>query len=434
MLVAGALPPALLIAVVISFPGQYAGEYRKLWQDKAEQQIVDWYDEDTLENNGRFMMLLFWEAERRIAQSRTALFRDRAHYEEQARRFATWLKESGKPQRNVHLVVMESFFDPTLFKGATYTKDPFHPSFRKLFGDKLGFSLSPVMGGRTSQAEFEALCGVPAFEEISSVEFNSFTGAAAYCLPGKLRLAGYRTVASNGFNPAYFNTPKAYHSIGFDKMFFPREFSGGKDTYLSMGDTSGEGKFMFDSVLFSQNLEYITPLLRETDAPPLFNYVLTIYGHFPNAMNKEKRPMVLKMISDFKDEQLERGANQMFYRTQAVADYVNRLIELDPRSLIILVSDHVPPGQYGTLSYQKLRYLDNSKDSLKMNRIMIIEAGKAKKYAVIHHYDIPALVYNFLSNGQYCQVNTCGFMTNKLLDDRGQRHDDYMRIMAHGSE
>ena len=434
MLVAGALPLALVIAAPISFPEQYADEYRKLWQGSWGQEIVEWSDEDTLENNGRFVMLLYREAERRRAQSRTALFRDRDRYEERAGQFAAWLKESGNPLRNVHLVVLESFFDPTLFKGATYTKDPFHPSFRKLFGNRLGFSLSPVVGGRTSQAEFEVLCGVPAFEEISGVEFNSFTGADAYCLPGKLRLSGYRTVASNAYNPSFFNTLKAYQGLGFAKVFFPREFAGGMETYLSRGDTTGEGTYMFDSVLFSQNLEYIAPLLQEPDAPPLFNYVLTVYGHYPHSMNEEKRPTVLKMVSNFEDEQLERGANQMFYRTQAVADYVNRLIELDPKSLIILVSDHVPPGQYGARSFQKLRYLDNSKDSLRMNRIMIIEAGKAKKYAVIHHYDIPAIVYNFISNGLYCKTNTCGFMANKLLDDRMQRHDDYMRIMAHASE
>jgi len=429
ILVAGALPPALLVYAAVYFPEQYVDGFRRVGQG-----IVDWSDKDTAENNGRFMTLIYREAERHLAQARTELFRDRARYEEQVRQFAAWLKEHGDPKRNVHLVVLESFFDPTLFKGASYTKDPLHPSFRKLFGNRLGFSLSPVVGGRTAQAEFEVLCGVPAFEEMLGVEFNSFTGADAYCLPGKLQLAGYRTVASNAYNPSFFNTPNAYRGMGFARIFFPGEYTGGAETYLSKGDTSGEGEYMFDSVLFSQNLEYITPLLQETDGPPLFNYVLTVYGHFPHLMNEDKRPAALKMQSDFKDEQLERAANQMFYRTQAVADYVNRLIELDPKGLLILVSDHLPPGQHGRRSFQKLRYLDNSKDSLNMNRIMIVEAGKVKKYAVIHHYDIPALVYNFISNGLHCKTNTCGFMTNKLLDDRKQRHDDYMRIMAHASE
>ena len=432
VLVAGALPPALLIAAAVYYPGQYIEVYLKVGQE-----IVPWSDKDTVENNGRFMMLLYREAERHLAQAKTELFRNRAQYEEQVRQFVAWLKESDGPKRNVHLVVMESFLDPTLFKAATYTKDPIHPSFRKLFGkklDRLGFSLSPVVGGRTAQAEFEVLCGVPAFDEMSGTEFNNFTGASAYCLPGKLELAGYRTMASNAFDPSFFNAPNAYRGMGFGKIFFPREFASGNDTYLSKGDTTGEGEYMFDSVIFSQNLDYVAKLLGEKDAPPLFNYVLTIYGHYPHYMNEEKRPRVLKMVSDFEDEQLERAANQMYYRTQAVADYVNRLIELDPKSLIILVSDHLPPGQHGRRSFQKLRYLDNSNESLHMNRIMIIEEGKPKKYAVIHHYDVPAIVYNFVSSGAYCKVNTCGFVENKLLDDRMRRHDDYMRIMAHAAK
>jgi hypothetical protein len=69
-----------------------------------------------------------------------------------------------------------------------------------------------------------------------------------------------------------------------------------------------------------------------------------------------------------------------------------------------------------------------------MNRIMIIEDGKVKKFATIHHYDIPAMVINSITNGAYCKEHTCGFAQNKLLDDRMSRHDDYMRVMAHASE
>jgi phosphoglycerol transferase MdoB-like AlkP superfamily enzyme len=428
VLIAGALPPALLIAATVYFPEQYITTYRKVGEE-----IVYWSDADSAQNNGRFMMLLYREAERHLARARTESFRNRAQYEEQARQLTGWVQANGK-KRNIHLVVLESFLDPTLFKKATYTKDPFHPSFRKLFGNKMGFSISPVVGGKTAQAEFEILCGVPAFEEMTGVEFNSFTGSAAYCLPGKLQLAGYQTMASNAYNPSFFNTPNAYRGMGFARMFFPREYVSGNDTYLSKGDTSGEKEYMFDGTILSQNLEFITPFLKDNDGPPLFNYVLTIYGHFPHDLNEEKRPKVLKMISDFKDPQLERAANQIFYRSQAAADYVNRLLELDPKSLIILVSDHLPPGQHGRRSFQKLHYLNNSDESLHMNRIMIIEDSKVKKFATMHHYDIPALVFNSITDGAYCKIHTCGFAENKLLDDRMMRHDDYMRVMAHASE
>lgn len=425
---AGALPLLLLIGAAEYYPVHYQTTYLKVGRE-----IMFWSDAVSAENNGRFMMLLYREAERNIAQAKTEAFRDRPLYEQKAQQLAGAIRTSGN-NRNVHMVVLESFIDPTLFKAATYTKDPFHPSFKKLAANKMGFSVSPVVGGKTAQAEFEALCGAPAFEELAGVEFNGFTGAPAYCLPGTLQLAGYQTIASNAYNPSFFNAPNAYQGMGFAKMYFPKEYVNGSDTYLSKGDTSGEMGYMFDGTLFSQNLEFITPFLKDSEGPPLFNYLLTVYGHFPHILNEQKRPQVLKMISSFKDQHLERAANQMFYRSEAVAAYVNRLLELDEKSLIILVSDHLPPGLYGRKSFEKLRYLNNKEGSLHMNRILIIEDGKVKKYATIHHYDIPAMVLNYVTNGAYCKEHSCGFMENKFLDDRMERHDDYMRVMAHASE
>ncbi len=427
-MIAGLLPLAFLICAA-----EYSPEEYKIAYAKVGGEIVFWSDAVTVEKNGRFIMLLYREAERNIAQAKTEAFRDRPQYKEQARLMAEWVHTNSN-KRNVHLVVLESFLDPTLFKAATYTKDPFHPSFKKIFGRKMGFSISPVVGGKTAQAEFEVLCGVPAFEELAGVEFNGFTGAPANCLPGTLQQAGYRTMASNAYKPNFFNAPNAYQGVGFGEMYFPREYGNDSESYLSTGDTSGEMGYMFDRTLFNQNLDFIAPFLKNPDGPPLFNYVLTVYGHFPHILNKKKRPQVLRMISSFKDGSLEREANQFFYRTEAVAEYVNRLLELDEKSLIILVSDHLPSGQYGRKSFEKLRYLNNKNDSIHMNRILIIEDGTVKKYTTIHHYDVPAMILNSITRGAYCKKQVCGFMENKLLDDRMAHHDDYMRVMAHATE
>ncbi len=429
-IVALVLPIALLCASTVIFPERFVSIYQRIGQG-----IVYWSDAACVELNGRLTMLLYREAERHLAREKTATFRNRSQYEAEAQQRAEWIRTHGN-KRNVHLLVLESFLDPTLFKAASYSRDPFHPEFRKFFGDKLGFSLSPVFGGRTSQAEFEALCGVPAFEEISGMEFNSFTGSAAYCLPGILELAGYRTLASNAYNPSFFNTPSGYRGIGFGKIFFPKEYVSGGETSLSTGDCTGESEYMFDGTLFAQNIASIKPLLQAHEGRPFFNYVLGIYGHYPHYMNQEKRPQVLTMRSNFKDEQLERAANQFWYRTQALTAYVKQLIELDPQCLIIVVSDHLPLGQFGHPSFEKLRYLDNSRDSLFMNRILIVEAGQVKQFSTIHHYDIPAIILNSMSDGAYCtqEPARCGFAQNTLFDDRQQRHEDYMRIMAHASE
>ncbi len=423
VIVLGILPLAFLVCFVEISPQVALLAFKKVGRG-----VVSWSDAIPVEQNGRLAMLWYREAERKIAVAKTDSFRDRPVYEKEAGQRADWLKEKGS-KRDVHVVVMESFVDPTLFKFATYTKDPAHPDFRKLFGNKLGFSVSPVFGGKTSQAEFEVLCGVPAFQELAGVEFNSFSGVPAYCLPGTLKLAGYRTIASNGFKPTFFNAINAYKGIGFGEMYFPKELLGDRGSYLSTGDTTGE-MYMFDGVLFNQNLQFIKDAVTDEDAPPLFNYVLTMYGHLPHILNKEKRPSVLKLVSRFRDPQLERVANQFFYRSQAVADYVKKLIEIDRNSLIIVVSDHLPPLQ-GLATYEKLGYLNNRKDSIHLNRVLIIEDGKVKKYIPIHHYDIPKIILNYLTKGEYCRGKTCGFVENKLLQDRATMHDQYLRLMAH---
>ena len=426
--VAGMLPLLLLIGVAEFFPVIYVASF-----NKAGGKIIPWDDASSVEINGRLMMLLYREAERNISKTKTAMFRDRSQYEQKAKRLASWI-QANSSKRNVHLVVLESFLDPNLLRGARYTQDPIHPNFKKIFGSKMGLSVSPVVGGRTSQAEFEVLCGVPAFEELVGVEFNSFTGSPVYCLPGILELAGYHAMASNAYNPSFFNTPNAYKGIGFSKIYFPKEYGSEGNTYVTTGDASREGDFMFDGNLFSQNIDFIKPLIKDGKGPPLFNYLLTIYGHVPHLIDEKKRPLLLRMISSFKDVQLERSANQFFYRSQAVADYISRLLELDAKSLIIMVSDHIPPGQFGKTSYEKLRYLDNKGDSIHMNRILIIEDGKVKKYVTIHHYDVPAMILNYVTNGAYCKDNSCGFAENKFIDDRMLRHDDYLRIMAHATD
>jgi len=104
---------------------------------------------------------------------------------------------------------------------------------------------------------------------------------------------------------------------------------------------------------------------------------------------------------------LLRAANQYWYRTQAIASYIRALIKLDPKSLIILVSDHVPPLSEGRNSYKDFRYLDNIDDSIHMNRIVVVEDGKVVRHTIMHHYNVPSLIYDYLTSQRYCAQNNC---------------------------
>jgi hypothetical protein len=370
-------------------------------------------DAQIVNDNGRLTMALYFEASRRVAIKQTGVYRKRVEFDQEVRATADFIRKDGS-RHNVYLVVLESWVDPTLFRGVTFSRNPQHPDFTQLVGEKQGFSISPVFGGQTAQAEFEALCGVPALGELSEIEFDDFTGHETGCMPNILHQAGYTTYVSNVYHPDYFNSTKAYTGIGFEKLYFPIEYSRDRDTYLSVANVADVENYLFDGDLFSQNLAFVARTLREHPGQPILNYVLTMYGHEPHDIDTEQRPLVLSMKAPHDDQQLLRAANQYWYRTQAIAAYIHGLIKLDPNSIIILVADHVPPLDEGTKSYKDFGYLDNSDDSIHMNRILVVESGKVVQHKTIHHYDIPLLIYDYLTSQRYCAQYNCDLSSAEL--------------------
>ena len=421
-----AVPLLFTVVLLISTPAAVA----QILEGASD--LVTYSDAKSVERNGRLTMMLYREAQRLKALDDLAPYRDRDAYEQTINEQLQALQPS-LDKRNVHLIVLESFLDPRLFRKLDFSTSPVHPEFEALFGEQLGLSLSPVFGGATAQAEFEVLCGVPALEQLSSVEFNVFNGSAALCLPGKLAKLGYHSSASNAYKPNFFNAIAGYQGAGFSISHFPKEFLAAGDTYLMAGHPGVE-EYLYDQELFEQNLAYVKKHLREQPEKPLFNYLMTIYGHTPHILDPQNRPERIELYSDYPDDHLSRAANQFYYRTEAIAKYVKTLTSLDPESLIILISDHVPPLRNGPNTYEALAYMNGARDAYYHNRLAIIDRGQPKVWPLIHHYEIPALVLDSLSRGVYCQTQDCSFTGNGRVVSEEERNNAYLILMAHASE
>ena len=421
-----ATPLLATVLLLFSIPGAVAQML------EGASQPVKYSDAKSVEHNGRLTMMLYREAQRLKALEDLAPYRDRDNYERRINEQLQALQPS-LDKRNVHLIVLESFLDPRLFSKLSFSSSPVHSDFEALFGEQLGLSLAPVFGGATAQAEFEILCGVPALERLSSVEFNVFNGSAALCLPGQLANLGYHSSASNTYKRNFFNAIAGYQGAGFNVSHFPKKFTPLGESYLEFGDPGVE-EYLFDQELFEQNLAYVENHLREHPEKPLLNYLMTIYGHTPHILDPDSRPERIELRSEYPDDHLSRATNQFYYRTEAIAKYVKSLISLDPESLIILISDHVPPLRNGPNTYQALAYLDGVEDAYYHNRLAIIDRGQPKVWPLIHHYEIPALVLNYLSEGAYCQIQGCSFTGNGDAASEEERLKAYLRLMAHASE
>lgn len=398
------LPLAFIIIVLFTITIKPLWYLEGIVKPIATFSETPWSDQNTAQN-GYLTTLLYFEAMMTNSKNTAKqIYGDGIAYEKSQEQLTQFLKEKTKP-RNIHIIVLESFFNPALFDKINYNITPYSKKFLTLLGNNESAVISPVFGGHTAQAEFEVLCGVPALHKYSSIEFNSFTGESVFCVPQLLKNIGYRVIASNSYKPSFFNAINAYKGIGFDEIYFPKQFVPMSDTYISLVDKE---KYIFDGDLFNQNLAFIKEHLDKKDNKPIFNYILGVYGHMPFDINTKRHPMILKAKANKKslNEEYHRAINQIYYRTEALANYLEQLIKLDPNSLIMVMGDHVPKlggaGFYKDMAYRHTEEKGHHKPSA-----FFIINGEFVKKPDIHQYDLMTLMFDYLTDKQYCKEYPC---------------------------
>jgi len=228
-------------------------------------------------------------------------------------------------RRNLHIILEESFWDPTVLQAAGYSADPIDPRFRALWaqsGHTVG--LSPAFGGQTANAEFEVLCGFP-INQIA-VKFESGLERDVPCLPRLLSQAGFRTVAAHPNVPGFWNRYTAYDHLGFETFWAAPE--------MDLSDSNGP--FLADRSLHAQVRD---KLAATADDRPLFNYIVTIDGHWMYDSSPARPPVIgaaskIKEVGDY--------ANMLHYKTRQMMDAIEALRRDDPDAVIVVFGDHLP--------------------------------------------------------------------------------------------
>lgn len=297
------------------------------------------------------------------------------------------------PTRNLHMIVLESFWDPMLLGASELSADPLDPAFRALWAASgNAHALAPVFGGYTANTEFEVLCGFPV--ERDNVFFEGGLRNEAPCLPRHLASAGYRSFASHPNAASFWNRVNAYRRIGFD-------------TYWSDGDFElddmNEG-FLGDASLYRQVLDKLGPQLQ--GSTPAFNYVLTYFGHLPYPLNA-RRPAVIEAAEGHAT--VEAYANTLYYKSRELMAFLRELRQLDPDGLIVLFGDHLPAlgnhfggfRESGLLASNRAEFTDAMFRTVVSTPLILIDGQRGVvKTGDLPFYQLPGLLLRLLGDAR----------------------------------
>ena len=395
--------PIIVVFTIILSIQLFPNIYINIFEQKSTFGVTDWSDRETA-RNGYIASTMYFEAKRIKTKSNIINYYNREEFERD--KFQTYRYWENKiNNKNIHLIVLESFFNPKLLSRIDYSKETFHPDFLTLFNTRENIIISPVYGGGTAQAEFVLLCGVPALRKYSSIEFNVFTGKKAFCFPEMLKHVGYRVVASNAFKPYFFNTIPAYKGLGFSEVYFPKEFAPKRSSYISLTDNS---QYMFDGDLLDQNLRFVKEHIERNNDTPLFNYVLGVYGHREYRLDEKRHPLIINANLNGVPvmDKYQRAVNQIYYRTKAISKYLNKLINLDHESIVIITADHLPDF-HGKDFYREMGYFDGEEDNIYKSSFFLMVNGVPIKRDATHQYDIKNIIMDYITDYKYCIERTC---------------------------
>ena len=298
---------------------------------------------------------------------------------------------TGASRRNVHVLVLESFWDPMALTAAGLSADPIDPAFRALWAET-GNSrvLSPVFGGYTANAEFEVLCGFPVTED--AVFFEGWLRRDVPCLPRHLKGIGYQSIVSHPNVAAFWNRVNAYHRIGFDQYWAKPDFL--------LDDMNRN--FLGDASYYRQVLEKITPVLDSTT--PVFNYMLTIFGHLDYPLN-ETRPAVIQTTDS--SEMVRGYANMMYYKSRELMAFLAVLRAKDPDALVVLFGDHAPflgPNfggftESGLLADKRSNFDDKMFETLVTTPLVVIDGQRGPlELGEVPMYQLPGIILDLLGD------------------------------------
>lgn len=235
---------------------------------------------------------------------------------------------------NVIFLQLESFFDPTLVKGVTFSENPV-PNFENLVKNySSGFLSVPVFGAGTANTEFEVQTGMniddfgPGEYPYRTVMQNTTCESMAY----NLKNIGYSAHAIHNNDATFYDRHKVFSNLGYD-TFTSIE-------YMDNIETTPEG-WAKDKILTNQILDTLDSTSKE-------DYIYTIstqgHGDYPNVLPEGYSLSITS--KGFFDESSQVAfdyyVNQIHEMDQFIKQLTDALSERDENTVLVMYGDHLP--------------------------------------------------------------------------------------------
>ena len=242
----------------------------------------------------------------------------------------------GNPAKEPHLIVlqMEAYADPMLLKpGIHYQIDPFAPLDEYANEIQRFHTLISVMGGGTSNTEYEFLTGYNMFFcPPGVIPFINYVNQPQLSLATDLAAMGYQAIAMHPHSGNFYSRQLVYPRLGFSRLVTQEEFD--KPQYV--------GYYISDKSFGEKVIQLYE---EEHQQGPLFLFAISIQNHGPYT-----HPVEPRFYPDSSEEgpplneaqikELESYATNIYDSSVMLAELIRYFSRVDEPVLLLAFGDH----------------------------------------------------------------------------------------------
>lgn len=238
-------------------------------------------------------------------------------------------KTGTEEKPNIILVMSETFWDPTKLEGVSFTKD-ITENLKKY---QKGEIVSPIFGGGTANAEFEALTGMSTFfMNPGIIPYNVYLRRDTPSIVSVLRDNGYGTTAIHPNTGEFYNRNTVYKHFGFDE-------------FIDIGGFSAQdvkGNNVSDESLVNKILEVLNS--KSEEGKPQFIFAVTMQNHDPYYDVYDDLEVYAESdkLDEVETSILSNYAQGIYDADRSLGKLIDAVGTLDTPTVVYFFGDHLP--------------------------------------------------------------------------------------------
>ena len=254
---------------------------------------------------------------------------------------------------DIIVILSESFWDPTLLPGTTFSQDPLD-DYRALCEEETAISgkfYTTGLGGGTVRPEFEVLTGMTTDYLPSGCVPWQYISEESESYVSVYKDLGYTTMAIHPYTSSFYSRKDTYPLIGIDAMHFE------DDIYALDGqiDITISGKQISDETFADAIMYYM-----DQESDPVFVYGISMENHQPYPDKYEEFDITVE--SDAFDSDTAYAVSNYTQGVSHADDCLMKLVEYvknrDKDTILVWFGDHLPTLGSNLAAYHQSGALD----------------------------------------------------------------------------